>query len=85
MSSSSAARTNLDSTDVRITNKRLGEGTFRVCLEGKYLGGNRNQQVAACKRFKPEWRAMENEYFASDFHVAETVIHYADQKPFNII
>lgn len=79
MSSSSAARTNLDSTDVRITNKRLGEGTFRVCLEGKYVGGNRNQQVAACKRFKPEWRAMEHEYFASDFLITETVIDYADK------
>lgn len=79
MRPSSAARTNLDSNNVRITNKKLGEGTFRVCLEGKYVGGNRNQQVAACKRFKPEWRAMEHEYFANDFRVAETVIYYADQ------
>lgn len=79
MSNSSAARTNLSSTDVRISNRNLGEGTFRVCLEGTYIGGNRNNQEAACKRFKPKWRSMETEYFASDFRIADVAIHYAEQ------
>lgn len=79
MSNSSAARTNLCSHDVRISSRKLGEGTFRVCLEGTYEGGNRNNQDAACKRFKPQWRSMEAEYFASDFRIADTAIRYAEE------
>jgi len=78
MSNSSAARTNLSSLDVRISNRKLGEGTFRICHEGTYIGGNRNNQEAACKRFKPRWRSMEMEYFASDFQIADNAIHYAE-------
>ena len=65
MSTSSAARTNLTSSDVRISNRNIGEGTFRVCLGGTYIGGNRNGQEAACKRFKPRFRSMEMEFFAT--------------------
>lgn len=79
MSTSSAARTNLSSANVRISNRNIGEGTFRVCLGGTYLGGNRNGQEAACKRFKPRFRSMEMEFFASDFQVADSVIHYAEK------
>lgn len=78
MSHSSAARTNLSSQEVRISNRKLGEGTFRVCHEGTYIGGNRNGQEAACKRFKPRWRSMEMEYFAKDFKIADTAIRYAE-------
>ena len=79
MSYSSAARTNLSSQDVRISNYKLGEGAFRVCHEGIYVGGNRNGQYAACKRFKPEFRSMETEYFEKEFMIADTAIHYAEQ------
>lgn len=74
----SAARTNLTSNDVRITNFKLGEGAFRVCLEGVYVGGNRNGQEAACKRFKPHFRAMEGEYFAHDFRIVDKAVEIAD-------
>lgn len=76
---SSAARTNLTSNDVRITNERLGEGSFRVCLRGTFLGGNRNNQDAACKRFKPQYRIMESEFFAKDFLIADRAIRSAEK------
>ena len=79
MSNSSAARTNLTSNDVRISNYKLGEGAFRVCLEGTFIGGNRNNQEAACKRFKPQFRPMELEYFASDFQIADRAIRVAEE------
>lgn len=72
-----AARTNLTSDDVRIGNEELGRGTFRVCLSGTFVGGNRNNQEAACKRFKPQFRPMEEEYFAKDFQIADKVIEIA--------
>ena len=78
MSNSSAARTNLSSLDVSISDRKLGEGAFRICHEGAYIGGHRNSQEAACKRFKPKWRSMEAEYFASDFSIADTAIRYAE-------
>jgi Alpha-kinase family len=74
----SAARTNLTSDNVRISNKKLGEGTFRVCLAGTYIGGTRNQQEAACKRFKPEHRDLALEYFAKDFQIIDMVLLYAE-------
>ena len=43
------------------------------------MGGNRNQQTAACKRFKPQWRSMELEYFQNDFKIADTAITYAEE------
>ena len=76
---SSAARTNLTSDEVRISNYKIGEGVFRVCLEGTYIGGNRNQQEAACKRFKPQFRQIEDEYFASDFRIARKCIEVAEE------
>ena len=79
MSNSSAARTNLTSNDVRISNYKLGEGAFRVCLEGTFIGGNRNNQEAACKRFKPQFRPMELEYFSSDFQIADRAIRVAEE------
>jgi hypothetical protein len=75
----SAARTNLTSKEVRITNHQLGVGSFRVCLEGEYVGGNRNGQEAACKRFKPQYRAMEQEYFAKDFEIISGAIRAAEE------
>ncbi len=72
-----AARTNLTSDDVRIEQYVLGEGTFRVCLSGTFVGGNRNGQEAACKRFKKEFRTMEDEFFSQDFQIADKVIEIA--------
>lgn len=74
----SAARTNLTSDDVRIGPRQIGEGKFREVLEGTYLGGNRNQQAAACKRFKPQFRHLSEEYFDADFRIINTVIKYAE-------
>ena len=77
---SSAARTNLTSQSVTIhTRREIGEGSFRIAYEGTYNGGNRNKQVAACKKFKPEFWSMEEEYFANDFRIADRAIAYAEQ------
>jgi Alpha-kinase family len=75
---SSAARTNLTSNDVRIESTELGRGAFRVCLAGTFVGGNRNGQEAACKRFKPQFRAMEQEYFAGDYAIVDKVVTVAN-------
>ena len=72
-----AARTNLTSNAVRIHGKVIGEGTFRTCLAGTFDGGNRNGQAAACKRFKKEYRHLEDEYFSQDFQIADKVITIA--------
>lgn len=74
----SAARTNLTSNNASISNRKLGEGTFRVCYEGTYVGGNRNGQEAACKHFKPQFRSMEQEYFAYDFRIVDKAVEIAD-------
>jgi hypothetical protein len=52
---------------VSISNHKVGEGTFRVCLQGKYQGGDRNAQAAAFKRSKPQFREIENEFLDQDF------------------
>lgn len=75
---SSAARTNLSSQQVSISNDVIGTGAFRICLEGTYIGGTRNQQEAACKRFKPEFRQMEREFFANDFRIIDKVVEFAE-------
>jgi len=75
---SSAARTNLTSTHVTISSNQLGEGAFRIAYEGTYVGGNRNTQEAACKRFKSKYRVLENEFFAYDLKVADRTIEYAE-------
>jgi len=74
----SAARTNLSSRQVTISRCELGQGTFRVAFEGTYVGGTRNQQEAACKRFKPQFAGLEDEFFADDFRVAEKSIEFAE-------
>lgn len=79
MPTTSAARTNLTSNSVQISDVKLGEGSFRVCYRGTYVGGNRNQQEAACKHFKPQFRRLEDEYFADDFRIADKVIQYAEE------
>jgi len=78
MASSSAARTNLTSTNVSISSHELGEGAFRIAYAGTYIGGNRNNQEAACKRFKSKYKVLENEFFAYDFKVADRAIEYAE-------
>lgn len=77
---SRAARTNLSSDSVEIDeNDELGRGTFRECYRGVFIGGNRNSQVAACKKFKPRFQHLADEYFANDFKIADKVIDYAEQ------
>ena len=78
MTRSAAARTNLSSDEVIISNRKLGEGSFRECYEGTFIGGHRNNQEAACKRFKPKWGQLETDYFAKDFQIADTAIDYAN-------
>ena len=48
-------------------------------FKGQKNGGNRNQQVAACKHFKPEFCDLENELYSTDFQIADQVIKYAEQ------
>lgn len=79
MACSSAARTNLSSNDVAIGSRQIGEGAFRVCLEGTFVGGNRNNQAAACKRFKPQYRSMGDEFFAKDFQITDQTIAAAEE------
>jgi hypothetical protein len=43
------------------------------------MGGNRNQQEAVCKAFKPYYREMEAEFFVSDFKVADRAIELAEK------
>lgn len=77
---SSAARTNLTSNSVQIhTNQVLGRGQFRTAYAGTYVGGNRNQQEAVCKAFRPEYRELEREFFATDSQVNEKAIELAEQ------
>lgn len=75
----SSARTNLTSKDVQIKSNMLGEGCFRRTYAGTFLGGNRNQQEAACKKFKREYHHLEDEYFANDFLIAAKCIELADE------
>lgn len=79
MAQSSAARTNLTSTSVVISSEVLGEGAFRIAYEGTFVGGNRNSQEAACKRFKDKYRVLENEFFSHDFQIADHAIQYAEE------
>jgi Alpha-kinase family len=73
-----AARTNLTSDNVNIHSEvLLGEGSFRKCFAGTYVGGNRNGQEAACKRFKSEYRYEEDEFFSQDFKIIEQTIMIA--------
>jgi hypothetical protein len=72
MSTTQATRTNLTSKQVSIdTSYILGQGQFRIAFGGTYIGGNRNQQEAVCKRFKPVYVGMEQEFFNTDFKVAD--------------
>ena len=53
----SATRDNLTSTSVGIHHSDLiGTGAFREVYRGTYVGGNRNSQKAACKKFKLSYR-----------------------------
>ena len=78
MSYISAARTNLSSNDIRIGPRQIGEGEFREVLEGTYIGGNRNQQAAVCKRFKSRYRHLSHSYFEDDFKIIDKAVHRAE-------
>jgi hypothetical protein len=60
MSNSSDNKTNPTCYNVRLSNRMLGGGACQVCVKGTYIDGKRNQQEAACKRFKPELRFIED-------------------------
>lgn len=79
MSYMNAARTNLSSHDIRIGPRQIGEGEFREVLEGTYIGGSRNQQAAACKRFKAQYRHLSQSYFDDDFAIIDQAIGYAEE------
>jgi hypothetical protein len=76
---SSAARTNLSSTRVTIDKRAVvGRGQFRIAYAGTYVGGNRNQQEAVCKTFKPQYSALASEFYATDFQVAAKAVRFAE-------
>uniref|UniRef100_A0A7S2Y4J4 Alpha-type protein kinase domain-containing protein n=1 Tax=Entomoneis paludosa TaxID=265537 RepID=A0A7S2Y4J4_9STRA len=75
---SSAARTNLSSDRVNVSNHILGQGQFRIAYAGTYIGGNRNQQEAVCKTFKSKYRALEREFYATDDRVNERAVEFAE-------
>jgi len=66
------------SQHVDISSRVLGEGAFRIAYEGRYIGGNRNGQEAACKQFKPEFEEMEEEFYEDDFRIADKAITLAE-------
>ena len=72
-----AGRTNLSSNHVSISSHELGRGAFRICYSGTFIGGNRNNQEAACKRFKSQYWRLEDEFFQNDFEVIDKAIEYA--------
>lgn len=79
MAYSTAARTNLSSTTVTVDYSTvLGEGEFRIVYLGTFVGGNRNQQEAACKTFNYRYRDLEEEYYQYDFKIADRAIQYAE-------
>jgi Alpha-kinase family len=79
MAHSSAARTNLSSANATVDyNNVLGEGAFRIVYSGIYVGGRRNQQEAACKSFKFQYKSLESEYYQFDFKIADRAIQYAE-------
>lgn len=76
--SSSAARTNLTSQNVKFHgNQMLGQGTYLNAYAGTYLGGNRNQQEAVCKTFKRKYAKFETEFFASNLKTAAKAVEFA--------
>ncbi|KAL7514804.1 hypothetical protein ACHAXN_012125 [Cyclotella atomus] len=77
---SSAARTNLTSNSVRIhRDEVIGRGAFRTAFAATYVGGNRNNQEAVAKSFKSQYTALEDDFFRSDFQVADKAIQYAEE------
>jgi hypothetical protein len=77
---SSAARTNLTSQHVQLhPHTVVGEGVFRIAYAGTYIGGNRNQQEAVCKCFRPKYKPLETEFFATDNRVTDKAIQYAEE------
>lgn len=75
----SAARTNLSSTNVTLHfDQILGQGSFRTCYAGTYIGGNRNKQEAVGKSFKSQYRHLESEFFQTDSEVVAKTIDFAN-------
>jgi len=78
-SNSSAARTNLTSQNVTLHhNELLGQGAFRLCYAGTYVGGNRNSQEAVCNCFKNQYKPLETDFFRYDYQIADRAIEYAE-------
>jgi Alpha-kinase family len=74
-----AVRDNTTSTEVLIDlNDELGRGTFRITYRGTYTNGQRVQQSAACKKFKPNYQRFEIEYYHYDFKVVNKAIDFAE-------
>jgi hypothetical protein len=79
MSKIKGSRTNLGFSTAHVhLNKIAGEGSFRIAYHGTYRGGQRNKQEAICKKFLPQHAHMQEEFFASDFKVADKCIQIAE-------
>lgn len=77
---SAAARTNLSSQSAQIhQNEVLGEGAFRTTYAATYTGGNRHNQEAVSKVFKPQYQSIANEFFRTDFKATEHAIRIAEK------
>ena len=74
-----ARRTNLNSGVSIDTHDYIGEGTFRTVYSGTFVGGNRNTQAAVCKKFKPRFRALEDEFFRYDRKILDKAIDLANK------
>jgi hypothetical protein len=73
-----AERTNLNSKVDIHYDEFVGAGSFREVCAGTFLGGNRNQQAAVCKKFKDRYMALEDHFFESDDRINEKAIHLAN-------
>ena len=58
-----AERTNLNSKVDIHYDDLVGVGAFREVCAGTFLGGNRNQQAAVCKKFKDRYMVLEDQFF----------------------
>ena len=73
-----AIRDNLNSTSVDIdVSHILGEGEFRITYRGRYTNGERQQQHAACKKFKNSYYEKEFYECNYDFKVIDKAVEFA--------
>ncbi len=73
------ARTNLSSGAKMHLERRVGDGTFRDVFAGTFVGGTRNNQPAVCKKFKRQYKRLQEEFFATDARIQVMVVKWAER------